>query len=430
MKVVYFNNQLGGGAARAAQRIFHSVRKQGVKADFVYAHGQASSNPHYVKWTYPRHTGLGKYTAKLKAKAYYRYINKYYAGRPNHLEHFSYAGYHENTPLPELMADADIIHLHQIDNFLDYPSFFQSVPAKIPIIWSLHDMEPFTGGCHYSWTCEGYKSSCISCPQLGDHNNRSLAAKNLKLKAEVLKDRNIHVVANCEWTWREAMNSSLFKLAKKIHKVHYGIELDQFTPLDKEACRKALNIPDDMFCISFGSADIANRRKGFVEMLSVLKVLAEERLNIMCLIFGHGGELMEEIDIPCIQLGYIQSPELQSLVYSASDLFVMPTLYDALPQTVLESIACGTPVIGFHTGGLPDMIIPGKSGYLIDGIHPDKMAAAIISCYHNPEIVHTMSEEARTFAEKSFSMEKCGREYLGVYQEALNKKTLSLSASL
>lgn len=420
MKVIHLNNQLGGGAGMAALRIFQAVLNEGADVDFLFAHGPHNHKQNFLRWEYPSQSGVNNIITKLKAKNYYRKFNKYLEGRPDHLEHFSYAKYLKPTPLPQMWQEVDLVHLHQIDNFLDYATFFQSIPSDIPIVWSLHDMEPFTGGCHYAWDCEKYTSDCQSCPQLGPYDNRALAQKNLAIKLAALNGHDLHIVGNSHWTTARARESTLFRNSKSLQTIHYGIDLQACTTIDKSMAREVLGVGGNDFCLTFAAGDLANRRKGGEEVRQLLLALSERIENLSCLIFGHGGEFLEDLPMNIRNLGFVSSPRLKSIVYSAADVFIMSSLHEAFGQTALEALASSSPVIGFRTGGVVDMVKEGETGFLVARGEVNALYEKILECYIKPELVETMSRKARLLAENSFSSAKCGEAYVDLYQKALS----------
>ena len=419
MKVSHFNTYLTGGAAIAARRLHDSLATRGVKSTFFSFTGEAPNN------TYISIDQKESRSVTRKANRYARNlchllrIHYHTRGRPEGYEPFSNSRLYWKTPLAMFDAHPDIVHLHWIANFLDYPSFFSSVPESVPIIWTLHDMNPFTGGCHYSWECRRYQSLCCNCPQLRKSSRSDLSTKNFLLKKETLRGKNLHVVADSRWLEREARTSPIFSEAKSIQTIHYGLDTQTFFPKDKGACRSVLGLAPDSIVISFGADHVGNRRKGMPELLAALSGIGSND-RLVLLLFGQSFPHLGQVDFPSIHFGFVQSPTLLSAIYSASDMFVIPSLHEAFGQTALESLACGTPVVGFRTGGIPDMIIHGETGLLAQPNDTNDLSAQIRWLMDHPEERRQMGLRGRLSVENMFTADMQADKYTSLYSYVLN----------
>jgi glycosyltransferase involved in cell wall biosynthesis len=259
-----------------------------------------------------------------------------------------------------LYQQADIIHFHWVSNgFLDYGHFF---PANHkPVVWTLHDTNPFTGGCHYTEGCQAFARDCAGCPQLAGSNFPGYAAKSLARKVEALKAvTNLTIVSPSKWLLEESGKSRLFGGRPHRH-IPYGIDSDVFQPRDQRYSREVLGIAGDKPVLLFVAYAVASLRKGYHLLLE-----AVERLNLrdkvtLCAIGSRGGTRTAD---GIVELGHFSDERLMSIAYSAADAFVIPSLEDNLPNTVIESLLCGTPVIGFPVGGIVDMVQDGLNGFL------------------------------------------------------------------
>ena len=292
-------------------------------------------------------------------------------GRPEGLELFSVSFLDYRTPPP--LPLPDIIHLHWIGSFLDYPSFFQQIPLEIPIVWTLHDMHPFTGGCHYSNGCLKFETVCESCPQLGSYSRFDLAKYNFSVKERTFHGRKMHIVADSEWLKSQATKSSLFKSAASISCIHYGLDHLTYFPKDKKSCRNVLGIDSSQtdFFLCFGANDVTTKRKGMNELIRAIELLGERGIKVTCLVFGLG-KFQSHKNIRFIEFGNVTSEQMLSIIYNAADIFVMPSLEEAFGQTCLESMSCGIPVVAFDTGGIPDMIKNYETGLLAKKGRPNR----------------------------------------------------------
>ncbi len=281
-------------------------------------------------------------------------------------------------------------------------------------------MFPFTGGCHYNSGCEKFKTRCRQCPQLGSTSDKDLSyfSWERKFRAITQFKKRIIIRADSHWLAGEAKRSRLLK-DLNIGTVHYGIETDEFTPLDKIACRRALNIPVDSRIIVFGAPGINNPRKGFHELLAALIQLRRIYSNLFLLSFG-SGTLPTNIDLANLHLGNVGSNHLLSLIYSSADVFVIPSLQEAFGQTALEAMSCGIPVAGFDTGGIPDMVINGVTGYLADTGNIHGLSYAIDQILKLDEKNYKkMADNCRDKVLTGFTINHQADKYIELYQNLL-----------
>ena len=371
MLVDIVSTSTAGGAGIAARRLHDVLRREGTESRFWYGHSPDSGELDASFHEFPRSQLAGNRWQQLWQQIGYRVrhrIHKYQwkrsmRGRPAGLELFSPAKEAWATPFcPN--SPGDILHLHWIARMLDFPSFFASLPAALPVIWTLHDLFPLTGGCHYAGGCTAYTNECGDCPQLGVRGKRDLANQAFHIKAQALRGHRLHVVAPSRWLAHEARRSPILASADSFHHIPYGLDLARYAPLDRQAARQALGIQPHGLVVGFGAESLDNRRKGMPELVEALSRVSTLR-SLTGLAFG-GGRLPDASRAlpPVHSLGFLKTPEQQRLAYNAMDLFVLPSLEENLAQTGLEALACGVPIVGFDTGGTPDFVRPGRTGLL------------------------------------------------------------------
>jgi len=253
----------------------------------------------------------------------------------------------------------------------------QALERKI-IVWTLHDMNPFTGGCHYSGSCMRYMQSCGACPQLGSEMEGDVSRKNWLKKYKAIQQLNITVVTPSRWLAKCVAQSSIFSNARVVT-IPNGIPTDVFKPYDRDEVRETLQIPRNAKVVLFGAEDIANSRKGFAYLLESLKrYRAPFGQNVILVTFGSlHPSITIESPYQLIQLGNIDQQSYLACIYSMADVTVIPSLEDNLPNIVLESMSCGTPVIGFNIGGIPDMIEHMQTGYIASEKNIDDLVNGI-----------------------------------------------------
>lgn len=421
MVIWHFNSLLIGGAAIAARRIHDSFVSRGFPSLFFYDPDSGNVDDS----TYRPFKPVKNLSVSQKVRGLIRrhhlisIVARHTLNRPDGYDQFFPVWQPYTTPFPQHNHPPDIIHLHWFTGCVDYPSFFASVPDWLPIVWTLHDMNPFTGGCHYAWDCTSFQSHCCNCPQLAAASPHDLAHKNFRIRSRALRNKNLHIVAASRWLEFQARKSCLFKNAKSFRTIPYGIDTVKYRPLNKEACRQALGIPTEMFVVCFVAATLKDRRKGLNELLSALHHIADFKQTV-CLLLGHmDASYKWPNSLNVMALGYIESPEKQSLIYSAADVFAIPSLQDNLPNTVMETMACGTPVVGFNIGGIPDMVHHMETGLLARGGDVDDLAHQIRWMVEHPEERMRMGQNARRLVEKEFTIRIQAERYMTLYQSLL-----------
>lgn len=419
MKILLINTNDGsGGAARAVCRLHTGLHR--LDQDSTLFVARRNSNDVMVKAFSPTMDLF----SRLRRRLYLEWINRNYTkyrSRPEGYELFSDARtQYGAAPLSQL-PPCDVINLHWVAGFVDYEAFLDQIPKHIPIVWTLHDMNPFTGGCHYDHHCGRYRNRCGSCPQLASDDERDLSRRIWERKqrtfARIAPDR-LHIVTPSHWLAREAGHSTLLGRFP-ISVIPNSLDTDVFVPREREMARAALEIPQEAAVLLFVSDWTGDRRKGFMLLAQALAGLSN--LSDIFLLSLGKGEPDLEISIPHRHLGHLEDDRLMALVYSAADLFVIPSLQDNLPNTVLESLACGTPVVGFDVGGIPDMVRPGVTGLLAPIGDVDGLREAIVELLRNPAMRAEMTGNCRRIAVEEYALKVQARHYLQLYQSMLNQ---------
>lgn len=282
-----------------------------------------------------------------------------------------------------------------------------------PILWVMFDMAPLTGGCHYAWDCEGYKTSCGKCPGIFSSDPFDVTYKNLTYKKNFIDKTNIQIIAGSEWQYKQAKESSLFK-NKVIHKILISVDPGIFIPVDKLEIRKKTGIPSGKKVIFFGALGLDSARKGMkylLESLTILKSLLTEeselRESIFLLIAGNGFDKIRDfLPFEYINLGMIDNTYGIAACYQAADVFVCPSIEDSGPTMINQSFMCGTPVVSFEMGVAMDLVLTGETGYLAKIRNSQDLAHGIykILTLKNTES-GKMSENCRELALRLFSPE-------------------------
>ena len=265
------------------------------------------------------------------------------------------------TKYTRLLSKFDILHLHWVVGILDYQNVGEVLGDK-PIVWTLADMNAFTGGCHYSEGCEGYQRECQQCPLLGSNSKLTHEAWKTKQKAYA-KIKNLEIICPSAWLAEKVKKSTLLG-TRKVHVIPNAYPTKDFTPVNKLAARLKLNLPLNKKLILFGADNLKNMRKGgdlLADALKVLKQISSITKDIEVVAYGN-----RSIDLPLFthSLGFLKTSEQLKFAYSACDVYVFPSREDNAPLTVGESLLCGTPVVAFPVGNVPDLVEHKKNGYI------------------------------------------------------------------
>jgi glycosyltransferase involved in cell wall biosynthesis len=312
----------------------------------------------------------------------------------------------------------DILHLHWIN-----AGFFrleQLKKIKKPIVWTLHDMWAFTGGCHYSGGCDKYASHCGNCPVLNSKKQKDLAFNTFKNKQNLFKNLNLTLVCPSKWLTECAGKSELFK-NNRIINIPYGLNLELFRPIEKNMARKLLNLPLERKLILFGALNsLEDERKGSKYLFESLKILENEfSEDVELVIFGADKpEKPLEIKFITHYTGTVKDEITLALLYSACDVMAVPSKEDNLPNTALEATCCGTPVVTFNIGGLPDIVDHKNNGWLAKPFEAKELAEGIkwILSLNQSEYTQ-ISINARKKAEENFDIRAIATKYYDLYNE-------------
>lgn len=323
------------------------------------------------------------------------------------------------------VQEADIIHLNWINQgFLSLKSIEKLFALGKPIVWTLHDMWAFTGGCHYAGYCHGFLENCGNCPMLKTADRNDLSSIQFFSKMNIYKRRNLTIVTCSKWLRSLANESSLLR-DKPVKSIPNPLDTNIFKPLDKMECRKQEGLPTNKKLILFGAANVNDVRKGMDYLIEALQLFKQRHADhihqVELVIFGKvKSETMQMLGIPFHQLNYVNNLERLIQVYNAADIFVLPSLQDNLPNTVAEAMGCGVPVVAFKTGGVPEMIDHQRNGYLAESKNSLDLADGIFEVLFNPNNIE-YSKFAREKAVFSYSEDVVAAEYLKVYNDALKQ---------
>ncbi|GAB1409753.1 hypothetical protein MASR1M90_09070 [Desulfovibrionales bacterium] len=418
MKVVHLCTIDFGGAAKAAYRLHKGLQSTGIdstmlvvckKLDDPSVKRVACTTVHQIKNQWP------------SLMQHWNNILTAYPNRPKGIEIFTDTFSSLNLLEINDIKEADIINLHWVAGMFDYKHAAQAFVGK-KIVWTLHDMNPFTGGCHYAGTCTAYTSVCGACPQLGSADRDDLANHVFKIKAETYRKLDLTIVTPSKWLGSCSAGSTLFGRFR--HEViPNGFPLDTFKPMDRKTIRDHFSISDDTRVVLFGADSIVNQRKGFALLLKALAELSKMdcKHKLVLAVFG---ALQNSEKIPCafpvLTFDFVSNENDLAALYNLADVFVVPSLEDNLPNTVVESLGCGTPVASFAIGGIPDMVDHKKTGYLAQPGNASDLATGIRWSLN--EAPRQIRMACRNKAESFFALQTQAANYKKLYETQTQTK--------
>ena len=415
-----------GGAARATHRLHRGLCELGEDCRMLVRH--KDSNDPSISCVVPENPAE-KVDEEffLSVAIQQHYINLHRTDISNTLFSLPYPGY-DLSALP-MVQEADIINLHWVANYQSPLTLHKLFALGKPVVWTLHDHWAFTGGCHYTAGCEEYRHGCAACPQLAD-DPFGVPEAVLKDKLKFFKDANLTIVTPSQWMADCAKESKLFK-DLRIEVIPNALETDVFRPLPKAEAKKSIGLTPDIITLLFGGEYGNEKRKGFHELIRAIEyclkdddfanLIKAKKIRLIC--FGYASDEFEAVGIPVEALGYLDSDEKIMTAYCAADIFVLPSLEDNLPNTMLEAMSCGTPVVAFDVGGMPDVVRDGVTGRLVPLGNVREMGKAILSLILDGDKRKAMGKKCRRRMEEGYLLDVQARRYLGLYEDLDGRAT-------
>ncbi|MBK8922900.1 MAG: glycosyltransferase family 4 protein [Saprospirales bacterium] len=339
---------------------------------------------------------------------------------------FSLANFGQDIAHHPAVRKADILHLHWINQgFLSLTALKNLAALGKPVVWTLHDMWAFTGGCHYSGNCQRYRQVCGNCPYLRRPAPKDLSNRIWQRKKAVFP-KNLQLVTCSKWLGATARESSLFR-HYDILSIPNPIDTASFSPMEavkRQDFRRETGIPPNTFVLLFVSMKVQEERKGFRYLREALHVLKKNmpELPVTLLVLGAVNPAdLDALPYPCHSLGLVKDDALLAKAYSSADVFVIPSLEDNLPNTVMESLSCGTPVAGFNTGGIPEMVDHLQNGYIAEQRDSQGLANGLQWILAGgPENLDRLRAAARNKVEKHYAEAVVANQYINLYQRLLS----------
>ena len=421
MRILIINtSERTGGAAVAANRLMEALKNNGVKAKMLVRDKETDSLTVCglsAKW---------RTQWNFLWERFVIWVHLHF--QREHLFEMDIANCGVDiTKMPEF-EEADVIHLHWVNQgMLSLENIRKILATGKPVVWTMHDIWPATAICHYARGCEAFHTECKHCKLLP--GSIDLANKVWKRKQHMLEGQRVTYVACSKWLQGEARRSGLLK-GQRVECIPNPIDTHVFRPSDKQAARERLNLPADRRLILFVSQRVTNVNKGMDYLIEACRLMSSQYPDIaaqadLVILGGHAEEMTDKLPMKVWPLGYVNDRKSIVDVYNAADVFVLPSLSENLPNTIMEAMACGVPCVGFKVGGIPEEIDHQKNGYvaryrdaqdLADGIH-----WVLSDCDYEAVSRAAVTKVAHNYSQTSVAM-----RYIEVYNEALAVKHYKL----
>lgn len=424
MRVLIVNtSERNGGAAVAANRLMEALNNHGVKAKMLVRDKQSDSltvvglqGKWWQQWCF--------LWERLVIFCHLHFSRK-------HLFELDIANTGTDiTRLPEF-READIIHLHWINQgMLSLGIIRKILNSGKPVVWTMHDIWPATAICHLTLGCNKFKTGCHHCKYLpGNGSTRDLSAKVWRRKQHLLDGQSITFVACSRWLEAEAKMSALLN-GQKVTNIPNSIDTSIYKVGNRSEARQRLGLPTDKQVILFVSQRVTNLNKGMEYLIEACNQLVSQHPEMkettaVAILGGHAEDVVAELPFEAYPLGYVSEEYRIADVYRAANVFVLPSLSENLPNTIMESMACGIPCVGFKVGGIPEEIDHLKNGYVAAYRNAEDLARGIrwILCEADYD---SLSAAAVKKVNRCYSQQSVALKYTEIYNEAIAQKDYKL----
>ena len=414
MRVLIVNtSERTGGAAVAASRLMEALNNNGVKAKMLV---RDKETDRLTVAAVPGQKWMQFYFLWERFVVWLRlHFNR------KHLFEVDIANCGADvTQLPEFQ-EADVVHLHWINQgMLSLKGIRKILNTGKPVVWTMHDIWPATAICHLTLDCRNFETQCAHCRLLpGSGSTNDLSTQIWKRKQQMLNDRQITFVTCSQWLAGEAQKSALLK-GQRVVSIPNPIDTHIYTPKDKQQARHRVGLPTEGRIILFASQRVTNRNKGMGYLLEACRLLAEQYPEkkediTVAILGGHAEEIEGQLPFRTCPLGYVNDEQRIVDIYNAADVFVLPSLSENLPNTIMEAMACGVPSVGFRIGGIPEEIDHQQNGYVADYCSSEDLARGIWWTLYEADHEAVRKACLQKVAH-NYSQQSVANRYLEVYE--------------
>ncbi len=405
--VISKSDASGGGASKVAEDL--AVLLNG-KCDIVAHH-----------WVGLKGNASHSHTRKLFGGRYFGTLHKWFRNLSRTIGLPDFITPEVFNLLYRSKEHYDIYHFHDISGTFS-PIAMRWLAKRKPVVWTFHDCSPFTGGCLYPMDCQAFKSKCTKCPQLKiwpltSGIDRTGFMQNYKRKTAL--QSLFTPMAPSQWMADEAMASGMFQQRPEV--IPYSVDTSVYRPLDKRNVRDVLGLPRDSFTAMISAWHLHDRRKGTPIAVEAIRKFGKP---IFIIAVGQYGNIVKKMfqDLEVHFTGYINDARLMAQYYASADVFLFPTLADNLPNSILESMSCGTPTIAFKTGGVPDMVHHDTNGWLAEKHEAACLIKGLKVAFESKERVAKWAQHGLRVVQERYTPDIFLNDHLTVYRDAKSKK--------
>jgi glycosyltransferase involved in cell wall biosynthesis len=322
-----------------------------------------------------------------------------------------------SPPVPEQLDGIDVVHLHTVADWFDVPRWLETLPRRMGVVISIHDMWHITGGCFLYRGCDRFSDTCTPCPILKPPLNRMLPKDEHRRKLQAYQSRRVQFVANSQWLANLAEKSPLVRASGGLRVITPGIDTDIFRPREKAQSRASLGIEQNAFVIAAGAASLTDTNKNIRWLLEQLTRLPELE-NLMVLLAGEGA-----VDIPAglnvRKIGGITDRAARAIFYGTADIFVSASLMETYGLTLVEAMACGIPVVAFRVGGIPEAAPDGQGAILCERQDGVELLEAINNLRESPQLRASLSQLAYETGHSRNAATSFASKFAQLYRECI-----------
>lgn len=408
MKVLHLvAGELTGGAARGAYWLHQGLRSLGVDS-LVYTNSQITHGDTSVVSV--SRSKKDKIISIARSQADQAFAS-FYRGRQSGMFSAGVMGadFTDSTECRQ----ADVVHLHWINGgFVDMKHLAK---LRKPVVWTMRDMWPMTGGCHYAMGCEKFITGCGSCDQLGSTSDRDLSRFVLNRKRKYLP-KSMKMIGISDWVSEQARQSLLFR-DFDVRTIHNNVDANEFFPLDKPLARQLLGLNTEKKIILTGCTSAKDIYKGFGKYLEMLKHLDPAKYHL-CFFGKLDQSIADGLGFDYTSFGYLHDSISLRLLYSAADVFIAPSLMEAFGKTLAEAMGCGTPVVCFDATGPKDIVTHQHDGYKAAPFEARGLAEGVEWVTGEADYPQ-LAANAREKIVSTFDSPVIARQYRALYEEML-----------
>jgi glycosyltransferase involved in cell wall biosynthesis len=397
MRVLHLNVHASGGSYEYAAVLSTALAEQGIESRVLCKNSQRAEQGRVL-------------LDRVIRRAYVSFSTEPWHGTRRLL----------SPPVAEDLEGVDVVHLHTVSDWFDVPSWLETLPRKIGVVISLHDMWHFTGGCFLYRGCNLYTEACTPCPILKSPFNWVLAKDEHRRKLEAYRTCRAQFVANSFWLAELASRSPIAKACGGVEVIPPGIDTTVFKPQDKDLCRKYFDLPEDAFVIATGGASLTDANKNVPWLLEQLSGLPDLQ-GIIILAIGEGGTPVPDRLNVRFTGGIRERHDLARLL-AAADVFVSASLMETYGLTLVETMACATPVIAFRVGGISEAAPDGQGAVLCELGNGAALIEAIIKLRDSPQLRESLGEAGRETVRVRNEASSFANAFAQLYRECVSSR--------